>query len=478
MKKRYALILALALLLVVALPVFAACNGGDDPVDPQGRTKIKFWYWGSLAEKKVYEELIDRYMEENENVIIVPTHYESNIYMTNFQNENPKPDVFFMPDTDFLAWADAGIMENLLPYCTEEELNSVWPKAMDEYYYDSATHTLGKSANAKLYGFPKDLGPVTLVYNETLLDKQIAANNLNKEQVYNLLDPRTPMTWAQFTQLLVDLTKDQKGVSKADRIYGIPYYEMDACLYSNNANYFYDNATKQGIDDNFIQAVTFNIQLATVYDVMPDADFSGSTDAYTRFLSNKSIFTWMGPWDNADFWDYKNLKYNVIPVPYGPAEGAESVSFVGSMCYGVSSASKVKEEAVKFAKWLSMSQSCQELSVSLGQQVPNLISMVNDYVSADWDVQPANRSVFIDIIDDHTDSLGLYAKDGKKDIVSGKTRALYYTYDSTWRTNLLSYLNNSQAWKLSSAEEIANVLTSYRTQLQADLDNMNNRFKK
>ena len=280
--------------------------------------------------------------------------------------------------------------------------------------------------------------------------------------MYALLDPRAPMSWEQFAQLLVDLTKDQKNVSKADRIYGIPYYEMDACVYSNNANYFYDNATKQGIDENFIQAVAFNIQLATVYDVMPDADFSGSTDAYTRFLNNKAIFTWMGPWDNADFWDYSSLEYNVIPVPYGSAEGASSVSFVGSMCYGVSSKSKVKEEAVKFAKWLSMGTSSQELSVSLGQQVPNLVDMVDDYVSADWDVQPADRSVFIDIIDDNTDSLGLYAKEGKSDMVSGKVRALYYTYDSTWKTNLLNYLSTKEAWKLSSYEDIKALLLDCR----------------
>ncbi len=475
MKKIISLMIA-ALLLMGMLTGLAGCGGGESTVDESGRTKIKFWYWGSLAEKEVYEELIDQYMEENPDVVIVPTHYESTIYMTNFQSEKNKPDVFFMPDVDFLAWADAGIMEDLLPYCTEEELAAVWPKAMDEYYYDSQTRTLGKSENAKLYGFPKDLGPVTLVYNKTLLDRQIAANGLNQDEVYALLDPRTPMSWEQFAQLLVDLTKDQKNVSKADRIYGIPYYEMDSCIYSNNANYFYDNATKQGIDENFIQAVAFNIQLATVYDVMPDADFSGSTDAYTRFLNNKAIFTWMGPWDNADFWDYSSLEYNVIPVPYGIAEGASSVSFVGSMCYGVSSNSKVKEEAVKFAKWLSMGTSSQELSVSLGQQIPNLVDMVDAYVSPDWNVLPADRSVFIDIIDDNTDSLGLYAKEGKSDVVSGKVRALYYTYDSTWKTNLLNYLSANEAWKLSSYEDIKALLLDYQDQLQADLDMMNQRF--
>ncbi len=472
MKIKKLSVVCLILVLVLLLPLFAACDDGLN-----GKTKITFWGWGSPAEKKVYQALVDQYMAENEDIVVAYTNVESTIYMNNFRNETNKPDVFYMPDTDFLAWADAGVMLNVLPYCTQEELDSVWSEAVNEYYYNFGTQTLGKSAGAELLGFPKDLGPVTLVYNETLLDQQIAKNELDREAVYALLSPTTPMTWDQFRNLLKDLTKDQDKNS-AQQIYGLPYYETDTAVYSNNADYFYDDATKQGIDQNFIDAITFIIQLATVDKVMPSAALSGSTDAYTRFLDNKSIFTWMGPWDNADFWEYQSLKYNVIPVPYGPAEGASSVSFIGSMCYGVSAKSKHKEEAVKFAKWLSMSEACQRKSMELGQQVPNIVSMVDDYVSADWEVQPANRSVFVDIIDGTADSLKIYENAGKTDVVSGKTRALYYTYDSTWKDNFFAYMDKNNMWKLSSAAEIKNLLEAYRDDYQHDLDNMNNSFRK
>lgn len=466
-------VLCAALSVAMLSSTLAGC-GQDDGVLPDGRIQINFWGWGSPAEVEVYNQLVQQYMSENPNIFINYVHYESSIYMNKFMNEKDKPDVFFMPDTDFLAWADAGVMEDLTTYCTDEELNSVWPEAINEYYYNYETKTLGKSEGAALYGFPKDLGPVALVYNKKLVDQQITANGLNAEEVYSYLDPNTPMTWEQFRTLLKNLTADQDKNS-SDQIYGIPYYEMDAAVYSNNADYIKDNATKQGIDENFIQAVAFNIQLSTVDQVMPSAAFSGGTDAYTRFLSGKSLFTWMGPWDNADFWDYESLEYDIIPVPYGPAEGASSVSFVGSMCYGVSAKSKQKEEAVKFAKWLCMGESCQQMAMDLGQQVPNLVDMADDFVN--MDKQPANKSVFVDIMDSHSDSLGTYAALGKNDEVSGKTRVLYYTYNSTWRDNLFSYIDNNNLWEEASYDKIKEVLEAYRDTLQNDLDQMNIEWK-
>lgn len=449
----------------------AACNsdGGSDD-------KITFWGWGSPAEVRVYEQLVKQYQDENPGVTVAYTHYESNTYMSKFQAERVKPDVFFMPDTDFLSWVDAGIMLNLDDYVSQEELDSVWPEAMNEYYYDSQARTLGKSQGASLYGFPKDLGPIALVYNKTLLDQQITRNKLNKDEVYALLDPKDPMTWDEFRNLLIGLTADQNK-NDANQIYGIPYYEMDAALYSNNANYFTDDVTTQQINEDFVDSVAFNVCLATVDKVMPSSTLSGATDAYTRFFNNKTIFTWMGPWDNADFWDYKNLVYDIIPVPYnGNNPNARSITDIGSMCYGISAKTKKPEAAVKFAKWLCMGETCQKTAMELGQQVPNLIEMTNDYISAEWDVQPANRSLFVDIMDGNTNSIGLY-NDASEDKISGKTRTLYYTYDSTWSENFGSYIDEQGIWDATDRETIKTILFNYRDSLQHDLDEMNSRWK-
>lgn len=474
--KRISVLCIIVLIAATFLVVLSACNN-DQPTDgTDGKDKITFWGWGSPAEVKVYEKLIAQYQDENPGVTIAYTHYESNIYMNRFMAERTKPDVFFMPDTDFVAWADAGIMLELDSYVTEEEINSVWPAAINEYYYNQNANSVGKSNGASLYGFPKDLGPIALVYNKTLLDQQIARNNLNKEDVYALLNPTKAMTWAQFRQLLKDLTADQNKNS-ADQIYGIPYYEMDVALYSNNANYFSDDASTQKLDERFIEALAYNIQLATVDKVMPSSSLSGATDAYTRFFNNKTIFTWMGPWDNADFWDYDTLVYDIIPVPYnGENPEASSVTMVGSMCYGVSAKSKNKDAAVKFAKWLCMGETCQQKSMELGQQVPNLIDMASAYISADWNVLPANRSLFVDIMDGNTNSMGLYT-DASLDKITGKTRSLYYTYDSTWKDNLMSHIDTKKLWEATDYNTIKTVIEQYRSSMQKDLDEMNSRWK-
>lgn len=475
MKKTLAIILSIVM-IVACLACLAGCDGDDTP---DGKTKVTFWYWGSPAEIKVYEELIDMYMDDNPDIIIVPNHYESTVYMTKFQSETKKPDVFFMPDTDFAAWADGGVMLELDSYVTQAEIDSLWESGINEYYYNESTKTLGNGSGAHLYGFPKDLGPVTLAYNKTVLDRQIAANKLDAAEVYALLDPLTPMTWEQFATLCQRLTADQNK-SAFNQIYGIPYYEMDAAVYSGGADYFDKNdPSKHGIDEAFIQAITYNVQLATKYQVMPTADQSGG-NAYDMFENGRCIFTWIGPWDNADFWENQELVYDVIPVPYnGNIEGAKSMSFIGSMCYGISSQSKVKDEAVKFAKWLSMSTECQSKAMYLGQQVPNIKSMANAYVSdeGEWNttasqVQPVNRSVFVDIMDNADDTYGYYAAAGKTDNVCGKTRSLYYTYNSTWKDNFTSYLATKNVWKMSDANQIRAALLEYRDAYQHDLDQM------
>ena len=483
MKKIWSIILSCVFVLSALLLV--GCGGNDKPAD--GKTQINFWYWGSPAEVKVYKELIKTYEDLNPDVIISDTHHESTQYMTKFQNERTKPDVFFMPDTDFLMWADSGVMLELDDYATEAEIASLWETGINEYYYDRDSYTLGKSSGAHLYGFPKDLGPYTLAYNKKVLDAQIAANGLNKADVYAKLDPRTPMTWEEFATLCQQLTADQVATEEkrtsSRRIYGIPYYEMDAAIYSSNASYFKNNATTCGIDDNFIQAIVYQIQLATKYDVMPDANTSGGVNAYSMFEGGRCIFTWVGPWDNADFWTNEDLDYDLIPVPFnGNVQGAESITFVGSMCYGVSAKSKVKAEAVAFAKWLSMSNVCQEKAMYLGQQVPNIKALKEAYVSdnGNWattNVRPVNRSVFIDVMDGHTDCLGLYAKEGKTDVVSGQTRALYYTYNSTWKDNFTAYMASVEMWKMAKEEDIRAALLAYVDRYQHDLDEMNSDWK-
>ena len=309
-------------------------------------TTISFFGWGSQEEQKNFQELIDEFMVEEPTIKVTYTAASSDSYMNVLKNKgNNLPDVFYMPDYDFMQWADSGKLLPLDSYVTTEELDSIWELSTDMFRYNRDTFKLGEG---DLYALPKDLGPYAVVYNVDLLKSIIEENNLN----IDLPDPDKPMTWDQFTEYLKKITVERDG----KKIYGIGFYELMAAVYSNNANFFDDAVKSQKITDpNFIEAVQFVADLSLKHKVAPTADEQSSQNAFQRFLNQGCVFTFMGPWDCKQFWNDLPFEFDLIPTPVGPADGAKSTSWVGSVGYCVSAKSKKKEAAIKLAKFLSLS---------------------------------------------------------------------------------------------------------------------------
>jgi len=438
-------------LLLACTTVFglASCGGGEenDPnagVGEDGKVTIQFFGWGDAAEQENYQTLINQFMAENEDVIVLYQGESATTYMTTLKNRaNNLPDIFYMPDYDFLEWVANGMLLDISSYVKEEDISKLWPSAIDEYYFDMNTMRLGKSSDAGLYGLPKDLGPFTLVYNKDLLDAQITKRGLNKEEIYAKLSPTNPMTWKDFRALLKQVDPD----GGADSVYGISHYELEAAVYSNNANFFNEDASLQTITDpNFYNAVQFIVDLSTVDHVMPSAADQISTNGYQRFKAQGCIFSFMGPWDCAEFWKTANFSYDILPVPYnGENPDAQSTAWVGSMGYclpaKIKNNTKKVEAAIRLANYLCYNENAQRKFYELGQQVPNITSMANEeYINDSQgllkDKDPVSRSVWVDTIN------GTSATDK----IGGKVRARYYTYQSDWFTALTDYFTNVKMW--------------------------------
>lgn len=467
--KKFRLLLIL-LVISMTMSAFVACGGEkNDPnegVNPDGTVTIEFVGWGDAAELANYQELVNLFMEENPNITVVYKGESATTYMTTLKNRaNNLPDLFYMPDYDFLEWVANGTIKDISSYFTAEELSTLWPQAVDEYYFDPSTNKLGKSETAGLYGLPKDLGPFTLVYNKTLLDKQIAKYGLNSEEIYAMLSATDPMTWQEFRTLLKMIDPD----GGADNVYGISHYEIEAAVYSNNASFFNEDASVQTITDpNFYNAIQFIADLHLVDNVMPSAADQISTNGYQRFKGQGCVFSFMGPWDCAEFWKTVNFDYDILPVPYnGENPEAESTAWVGSMGYCVSAkASKAKTEAaVKLAKFLCYNEGAQRKFYELGQQVPNIMDMANnDYLSETnellADKNPPSRSVWVDTINGRSET----------DLVGGKVRSRYYTYSSDWFDSFTEWLSTQKMWDGNVTAEQA--CKSYASTFQAFLDEM------
>lgn len=171
--KKLAKIFSLLCCVIIAAPL-VACSGERKPVsvdpfvddyDPNKEYNISFFGWGDVKEQNIYRRVISDFMNEYPNIHVTYDATPSGEYLTALTGKiNDLPDVFYLPDTEFLQWVDSGRLLNLQGGVAEEYLAKVWDAAVNEYYYNPSTYTLGKSEGAGLFGLPKDLGPFTLGY--------------------------------------------------------------------------------------------------------------------------------------------------------------------------------------------------------------------------------------------------------------------------------------------------------------------------
>lgn len=470
----------------------------DDYINENGeivideKVTIDFWGWGGQAEQDIYHNMSKVFMAQNPNITVNYTGYRSDIYMENLTNSVLHlPDVFYMPDTEFYRWADSGNLWEYGKYVTANELSAIWEDGYERYYYDTTTRTVGKSANAGLYGLPKDIGPFQMCYNEDLLKKACEYSALNYDNIKaEYLNETNPITWTKFIEL-GNLLKPYCDINQKKVL---SHYELYSALYSNNADFVSDDGRTSRIEEpQFAAALDFMHSLAFDYGLMAGSSGSTTTTGYNSFIGKISIFSFLGPWDCATLWGTTPASPNafsasvkLVPVPYGPgADGVYgndddgvSTCQIGSMGYSISNrdtTSDVQRAAsLKFAKWLCYNQDTQKELYKLGQQLPNIKTMattdyvafgsqtVKSYSGVEAPVNPSNLSVFIDVVN------GTSATDK----VTGRQRTQCRTYSSTWKDDWGTAVSKYQFWNNASATG-AGLVASFKDTLQARLNEYN-----
>lgn len=452
-----------------------------DDYDSSKEYNIDFLGWGDAKEQAIYQRIISDFMTEYPNIHVKYDASSAGEYLTKLTGEiNDLPDVFYLPDTEFLQWVDGGHLLNLLGEngngVNQEKLKNVWENAVNEYYYNPETHALGKSEGAGMFALPKDQGPYTLAYNKDMVREQIEKNNLQNDKEVSALFSGEPVTWTVFRSAM------KKSLAGAgSNVYGIPYYELEHAVYSNNAEFFDETVTTSKLTSTaMVDAVQFIGDLCTD-GITPKDGLAGNGDgADMAFYNKTALMTFVGPWDFATIWEMKDFNVDILPVPYGPGpdrqygtdDDGKSTAFIGSMGYCV--ASKTKERgtsgaSLRLAEYLCMNESAQRKFYSFGQCVPNLKDMAyNEYIPDSLGVladeghtDPESRKIFIDIVDGFKD---------ENDKIGGKPRVLYYTYLTSWRTNLEDTINQSGLY--TGATTAQAVLEGFNAAFQTSLDEM------
>lgn len=193
MKKK---IVSVLLVAAMAVSMFTGCGSKSDSKksdSKSGEKTLEVWVPPlDDATEKNWGDLLKDWEKENDckvNLTVIPWDKYEETYTTAL-NSGEGPDVGYMYNEMFPTYIDAGAVEDMSSYVTDEDKK--------EYKYLSNGNMMGGQ-----YGWPLVTGvPFVLYYNEDIL---------------NALGEKAPETWDDFARICQEATKDTDGDGKVDQ---------------------------------------------------------------------------------------------------------------------------------------------------------------------------------------------------------------------------------------------------------------------
>lgn len=193
MKKK---IVSVLLVAAMAVSMIAGCGSKSDSKksdSKSGEKTLEVWVPPlDDATEKNWGDLLKDWEKENDckvNLTVIPWDKYEETYTTAL-NSGEGPDVGYMYNEMFPTYIDAGAVEDMSSYITDEDKK--------EYKYLSNGNMMDGQ-----YGWPLVTGvPFVLYYNEDIL---------------NALGEKAPETWDDFARICQEATKDTDGDGKVDQ---------------------------------------------------------------------------------------------------------------------------------------------------------------------------------------------------------------------------------------------------------------------
>lgn len=488
--------------LTVMSFVLTGCDGGSD-----GKTVLKFFGWGSVAEQQIFKTLIKQFTDLYAKYEVVYTSVTSDNYIATLGSykNNPRnmPDVFYMPDVNFVQWIHSSdIMMDITSYVDESEvfdLDNVWLEGINAYRYDADADRLGQGS---IYALPKDLGPNVLVYNKTLaVSKGVSIiSDALGQHGYNpttkTLNDKVPMTWAQFINFCDDI--NEGPLSSSNSIVGITHYPLQSAVASMGTRFLdSSNKTVQIANNAFAESLQFVADLSNKYEVMTTAEGQQSQTGFQRFSSGLAGSSFVGAWDTPELWECNfdwDVLYTPVPNANGDLEdwqdgyrvGASSRSYLGSVGLSVYKNTKSPDGAYRLAEFLTMNETAQRTNYLLGQAVPNLIDMASGEFldatlsdpknEAEGYNRPQNREVFIDMLQNSERRPEAYTYNDDWFVQMWESSQDRYKLFRVWSTSS-AYGGHVDVWDWDIKQRINNFfLDGLQTLCQNELDKTANKY--
>ena len=344
MKKK---IISVLLVAAMAVSMVAGCGSKNDSKksdSKSGEKTLEVWVPPlDDATEKNWGDLLKDWEKENDckvNLTVIPWDKYEETYTTAL-NSGEGPDVGYMYNEMFPTYIDAGAVEDMSSYVTDEDKK--------EYKYLSNGNMMDGQ-----YGWPLVTGvPFVLYYNEDIL---------------NALGEKVPETWDDFARICQEATKDTDGDGKVDQ-YGFAcgmntsdigamqilnaYYY--SALWQNGGQVYNDDLKSVSFaDEAGKEAVTWLKGLTSYM----NEDFMSLSwsDAFSNvFGAGKAAFgiTRSSQTDGTTFAEtYPNLNWNFVTS----LKNKDFGTFGATDCLTLMSACEDKDLAMDFIKYVTGSE--------------------------------------------------------------------------------------------------------------------------
>lgn len=343
------------LILVSSLIIVGCGNDGSD--ESSGDTnEVTMWVHNSKesAEGQVWEELINKFNEENEEgykatIDFIPRSGSGGGYEDKINaalTTNTLPDVLTLDGPNTAAYAESGIIAPIDEYISNKD--DFLPSILEQGTYDEKLYAIGYSESG-----------VGIYYNKEMLEEAGV-------DLATLPTVDNPWDWNQFLELAETLT-DYYGEPAIDL--GLNdksewlMYAFTPFLWSQGGDIVSeDGTTAEGVfnDENAVKTFSFIQEMVEKgYTTISPSDKAFETGKYPMKLS--------GSWTIQEMEEsYQDVDYGIMPYPVSPETG-ELVSPTGSWQYAMSATTDKKDAAGALIDFLVTTESL--LEISLGNSV-------------------------------------------------------------------------------------------------------------
>lgn len=359
MKKNRIVFLILCGIIMLTV---AACGNSDGEKggSSDGKTTIRFAFWGQPSEVEVQEKIVEAFEEQNNDIHVQLDHvssaedFETSI-LTQNAGGNP-PDVFYAGEVQVQPYAERGLLLDLKSFA-EEDLDL-------DNYFEPVLRAVGYE-DGNLWAFPKDATPIMMYYNKDMFDEA------------GIDYPEPGWTWEEFEQAAKELTI--VGDNGRTEQYGwagdISWMSMYPFIYKNGGEVMDDQGNFTMNNPEVKESLEFMKSLMDKgYGPTPEAASNIDQDPLEMFNSGRTAMVIGGRWMaylTLPLRDELGAEWGVVPYPENKSDTPTTLAFVS---LAAPKTTEYPEEAWEFIKFY-VSEEAQRLNGSTGLGMPVLKSV-------------------------------------------------------------------------------------------------------